>query len=111
MSSEVASEKNGEVSIGDLPKIVSVEKISLKPGDILFLEIEIGKMPPVKAMDYLRYHRDQIRQMIPSDIQIFISAMRDGKPATNVKVIRTEDVKCPHCEGPHLEEDCIAELN
>ena len=64
--------------------IQDIETHDITPGDILVVTIDIGKMPPQRAKEYMMKHKEAIQEVIGTDYKIIVKS-----PLTQIEIIRT----------------------
>ena len=64
--------------------IQNIKTHDLTPGDIIVLTIDIGKMPPQRAKEYMLKHKEAIQEVIGTDYKIIVKS-----PLTQIEIIRT----------------------
>jgi len=68
--------------------IGSIAKLEISPGDKIIANVEIGKMPPGRVRDYINEVKTSLKRFFPENTDLLVNAMRDGKPAVEITVIK-----------------------
>jgi len=71
---------------------MTIEKVTAGPNDRFLVEIDVGRMPPNRAKDYLANVVEKFKGFFPKDTAMFIP-MRDGVPSVRVSVISKEETE------------------
>jgi hypothetical protein len=62
-----------EVSI----RLDRVETYHPQIGDVVFLYVDTGKMPPHRAKEYMYLIRDDIKRVLPEGIQLVVMSVKN----------------------------------
>lgn len=69
-------------------KLQAIKKQSLKKGDVLVVNYEVGDAPSDQANDALRQLREIFRRVIPEGVEIVIIATRNGEEDISLKIMK-----------------------
>lgn len=62
--------------------------LKLVPGDILVVEVEVGKMPYERVKDHLVMVKRHVEDIVPTGTKVVVIEMREGTPSVNFKALR-----------------------
>jgi len=73
--------------------IEKIRKFDLVPGDVVILDVEVGKMPPQRVRQYLEQVRESMKEKWPENIPFMLNTMRDGVPSVLVSIVHAPVAK------------------